>query len=165
MEIRLLLPEDDRLAVSRIYEESWKYAYKGIIPQSFLDGISEGNRIENLDREGVCHLVAVVDGKLVGTSSYCKSRFSKYADYGEIISIYFLPEYMGMGYGKTLLSAAVEKLSEMGFRDVFLWVLEENHSARAFYERCGFSASGERMTSEIGGKTLAELQYCYHIEK
>ncbi|MBD5140441.1 MAG: GNAT family N-acetyltransferase [Ruminococcus sp.] len=165
MEIRQLLPEDDRLAVSRIYSESWRHAYKGIVPQSFLDGLSEGDWVKNLDMEGRYSLVAIADGKLIGTSSYCKSRFEKFAEYGEIISIYFLPEYMGKGYGKKLLAAAVEKLSEMGFRDVFLWVLEENHNARAFYERCGFSPSGERMTSEIGGKTLAELQYCYHIEK
>lgn len=161
MEIRQLLPEDDRLAVSRIYAESWRYAYRGIVPQAFLDGLSEDNCGKSIDMEGRYNLVAVADGKLIGTSSYCKSRFPEYADFGEIISIYLLPEYMGKGYGKKLLAAAVEKLSEMGFRRVFLWVLEENHNARAFYERCGFSPSGERMTSDIGGKTLAELQYCY----
>lgn len=163
MEIRNLLPSDDRISVSRIYEESWKYAYKGIVPQSFLDGISNGSWVKNLDREGIFHLVAVEDGKLIGTSSYCKSRFERYAECGEIISIYFLPECIGKGYGKKLLAAVVEKLSEMGFRDIFLWVLEENHNARAFYERCGFFPSGEKMTSEIGGKVLTELQYCYHI--
>lgn len=165
MEIRDLLSSDDRFSVSRIYEESWRYAYKGIVPQSFLDGISEGSWVKNLDREGIFHLVAVEDGKLIGTSSYCKSRFERYAECGEIISIYFLPECIGKGHGKKLLAAAVEKLAEMGFRDVFLWVLEENHNARAFYEHCGFFPSGEKMTSEIGGKVLTELQYCYHIEK
>lgn len=164
LEIRPLLPEDDRLAVSRIYEESWRHAYKGIVPQSFLDGVSEGKWVKNLDREGVFHLVAVVDGKPVGTASYSKSRFAEYADWGEIISIYFLPEYTGKGYGKKLLSAAVERLSRMGFRDVFLWVLEENHGARGFYEHCGFSLDGEKTTSEIGGKTLTERRYCYRIK-
>lgn len=101
----------------------------------------------------------------IGTSSYCKSRFERYAECGEIISIYFLPECIGKGHGKKLLAAAVEKLAEMGFRDVFLWVLEENHNARAFYEHCGFFPSGEKTTSEIGGKVLTELRYCYHIEK
>lgn len=163
VEIRPLLPEDDRLAVGKIYAESWKYAYKGIVPQSFLDGISEEDCGRNLDREGIFCLVAVEDGKLVGTSSYCKSRFKEYADFGEIISIYFLPEYIGKGYGKKLLAAAVKSLSEMGFRDVFLWVLEENHGARTFYERCGFFPGGEKMTSEIGGKVLTELQYCYNV--
>ena len=39
MEIRLLRDSDDRVAVSRIYEESWKFAYKGIVPQAYLDSI------------------------------------------------------------------------------------------------------------------------------
>lgn len=103
MEIRQLLPEDDRLAVSRIYAESWRHAYKGIVPQAFLDGLSEDNCGKKIDTEGRYNLVAVADGKLVGTSSYCKSRFPEYAEYGEIVSIYFLPEYMGKGYGKSFL--------------------------------------------------------------
>ena len=42
MEIRYLTPEDDPLAVSNIYESSWKYAYRGIVPQSYLDSIPAG---------------------------------------------------------------------------------------------------------------------------
>lgn len=42
MQIRYLKESDDRLAVSRIYEESWKYAYRGIVPQPYLDNLSEG---------------------------------------------------------------------------------------------------------------------------
>lgn len=34
MEIRHINQSDDRFAISRIYEESWKFAYKDIIPQS-----------------------------------------------------------------------------------------------------------------------------------
>ena len=37
MEIRLLLPGDDRREVSRVYEEIWRFAYRGIIPQAYLD--------------------------------------------------------------------------------------------------------------------------------
>lgn len=33
MEIRLLNDTDSREKISRIYEESWKYAYKGIVPE------------------------------------------------------------------------------------------------------------------------------------
>lgn len=39
MEIRHIKQTDDRLAVSHIYEESWKFAYKGIIPQSYLNRV------------------------------------------------------------------------------------------------------------------------------
>lgn len=42
MEIRPLRETDSRLEVSRIYEESWKFAYQGIVPQRYLDGIPAG---------------------------------------------------------------------------------------------------------------------------
>lgn len=42
MEIRFIAPTDDRSEISRVYEESWKFAYKGIVPQSYLDSIPEG---------------------------------------------------------------------------------------------------------------------------
>ena len=33
MEIRKMNQADDRMEISHIYEESWKYAYKDSIPQ------------------------------------------------------------------------------------------------------------------------------------
>ena len=47
MEIRPLRETDDRLAVSRIYEESWKSAYRGVIPQAYLDAIPVGRWAAN----------------------------------------------------------------------------------------------------------------------
>ena len=42
MHLRFITPEDDRTALSRIYEASWKHFYKGIVPSSFLDSIPKG---------------------------------------------------------------------------------------------------------------------------
>lgn len=44
---------------------------------------------------------------------------------------------------------------------VFLWVLEENHNARHFYEKCGFVQTERCLYSDIGGRELKEVQYCY----
>ena len=46
MEIRLLNENDDLYAVSRIYKQSWKFAYQRIAPQEYLDNIPTGNWIE-----------------------------------------------------------------------------------------------------------------------
>ncbi len=163
MEIRYIEKTDDRYAISRIYEESWKFAYKDIIPQSYLDSIPSGQWASKIDNPEMYSAVAVECGKLIGTSSFCKSRFSEYADFGEIVSVYLLPEYIGKGYGRKLLWFAVNALSELGYRDVFLWVLEDNKRARAFYEKCGFVYSNTYLNDNIGGKELRELQYRYHI--
>lgn len=42
LEIRYITQADDKSAVSKVYEESWKYAYQGIVPQDYLDSIPEG---------------------------------------------------------------------------------------------------------------------------
>ncbi len=40
--IRALRPQDSRLEVSAIYEESWRWAYRGIVPQTYLDALPAG---------------------------------------------------------------------------------------------------------------------------
>lgn len=164
MKIRKLRDTDDRLAVSRIYEESWKFAYRGVVPQAYLDGIPAGLWSANLDQGGRWSLVLEERGRLIGTSSVCPSRWPDYPDFGEVVSLYLLPEYMGRGYGGPLLGAAVKTLGEQGFREVLLWVLEENRRARHFYEKHGFRPAGDVMEQEIGGKLLREVLYRRHIE-
>ena len=99
--------------------------------------------------------------KIAGTSSFCRSRFEQFDGCGEIISIYLLPEYMGKGYGKELLDRAVSELVGKGYREIFLWVLEENHRARRFYEKFGFKKADDVIDEEIGGKSVREIRYVY----
>lgn len=147
------------------YEESWKYAYKNIIPQSYLESIPAGHWASNLDKDGMNTIVLIEDDRYVGTSSYCKSRFSEFSNFGEIVSIYFLPQYIGKGYGKLLMAAAVGELEQLGFDEIFLWVLEDNLRARKFYEKEGFTPSGNYLEDSIGQKELREMQYCCSVEK
>lgn len=163
MEIRYITDVDDKFEISRIYEESWKFAYKGIIPQSFLDSIPNGKWCENLEKSDIHSLVLIENGKFIGTSSFCKSRFQQFENCGEIVSIYFLPEYIGKGYGKKLMNAVIAELEKFGFHDIFLWVLEDNKRARAFYEKFGFMLAGQVYENNIGGRKLREVSYLYHI--
>ena len=57
MEIRYLLPEDDLFEISGIYERSWKFAYKNIVPQDFLDSIPEGRWADRIVEKGINSLV------------------------------------------------------------------------------------------------------------
>lgn len=162
MEIRPLRKTDSRLEVSRIYEESWKFAYQGVVPQAYLDGIPAGLWAANLDQEERWSLVLEESGRLIGTSSVGPSRWRDYPDFGEVVSLYLLPEHMGRGYGGPLLEAAVEAPAGRGFRDVLLWVLEDNRRARRFYEKHEFRPAGDVMEQEIGGKRLREILYLRH---
>jgi GNAT superfamily N-acetyltransferase len=59
-------------------------------------------------------------------------------------ALYLEPGDLRAGVGSALLGAALGRLRDAGHADVVLWVLEENHAARAFYERFGFVADGAR---------------------
>lgn len=163
MEIRYLKETDDRYAISEIYERSWKYAYRDIVPEAYLAGILKGQWAQGIDAEGRYTMVMEDGRNIIGTASFCRSRMEEMADCGEVVSIYFLPEYMGKGCGKLLLDAVMGELETMGFKDIFLWVLEENYNARHFYEKYGFEISDRYMENDIGGKRLREVQYCYMI--
>lgn len=163
MEIRYITSSDDRNKISKIYEDSWRYAYRGIIPQDYLDAIPVGHWKNNLDIPGWNTMVFILNGEYIGTSSFSRSRFEKYPDSGEIISIYLMPEYIGKGYGKKLLDAVINELRKQGFQEVFLWVLEENRRARQFYENYGFEHDNDYMENKIGGKKLREIRYVFRL--
>ena len=163
MEIRYINQADDLFEISNIYENSWKFAYRGIVPQNYLDSIPKGRWANRINREGMNNLVLIENGVIIGTASFCESRWKQYADYGEIVSIYFLPDYMGKGYGNYLLKKCVDELKFLGYDKILLWVLEDNLRARRFYEKNGFICSDEYIDDNIGGKDLREVMYTYHF--
>lgn len=162
MEIRYLSPEDDLCEVSNVYEKSWKSAYKDIIPQDYLDSIPVGQWAKNVNKSDRYNLVATENGHIIGTCGFCRSRWKKYSGYGEIVSLYFLPEYTGNGFGKIMLDKAITELKKLDFENILLWVLEDNFKARKFYEKYGFTFTGDYMNDVIGGKEVREMMYVYH---
>ena len=156
------ITRDTAAQTSYIYAMSWKTGYKGIIPQSYLDQISLerwANRLGNEHEDFQADYIVSDHGKFVATSSISKARDTQYRGWGEIISIYVLPEEFRKGYGRALFSYVTNQLKENGFSQIYLWVLEENQRARAFYEAMGFHANGDRITQNIGGKDLIEVRY------
>ena len=74
MEIRRLLPEDTINDVSRIFAWSWKAAYRGIVPQDYLDAIPENRWSNALAKERSDLWVVSDGGQLVGVSSCGAAR-------------------------------------------------------------------------------------------
>lgn len=164
VEIRPLAGTDDWMAVSNIYERSWKYAYRGIIPDTWLARIPAGQWANGLKASGRLSLLLFADGQMCGSSSYCHARMEEMQGYGEIVSMYLLPEAMHKGYGYQFMQAVVSGLRDLGYQKVYLWVLEDNMNARRFYERFGFVPNGRRQTDTFDGKEVAELMYVYGEE-
>ena len=160
--IRNILPEE-------IYEysscniSSWRSGYKGIIPDDFLDNLSVEEKAEKTrkymnESEGNPYYCAVYDNKIIGNLVIIKSRDEDKTNTGEIVAFYLLEEFWGKGYGREMMDFAIEKLTNAGYDEIILWVLEENKRARRFYEKCGFVFDGTKKEIIIG-KPLIEVRY------
>lgn len=157
--IRELTPTDDFEALGEIYVKSWRSAYRGILPQRYLDKLTTDRWSGMLRARPDRSLGAFIDGSIIGTSFVSRSRDEARADCGEIVSIYLLPEYAGQGYGRALIEAALKKLRGEGYTDVCLWALRENKRAEGFYEHMGFHLTGRSQTESIGGGMFVEVEY------
>lgn len=163
MELRKVRANDDFDAIGNIYSSSQKTAYRGIVPKEYLGDLS-GRRWSSVLAESMHDSFIVLDGeKYVGTSSICAARDEKMSGWGEIISIYLLPEYFGKGYAKLLLDCAIDALIDKGFNKICLWVLNENIRAQKFFKKHGFMQNGDAATIKIGGKDLIEVRYIKHV--
>ncbi len=79
----------------------------------------------------------------------------------EICEFYVEPFFKGQGIGRKLLEHVIAESKKSGKSRIFLWVLEENGSARRFYEANGFYASGE--TCLVEGTVKVDMCYEYII--
>jgi len=104
--------------------------------------------------------VAMQGEALVGFCSVMPSRDSDAgAAVAEISAIYVDPRCWRSGLGTSLLETAVESAGQRRFKEITLWVLAANVSARAFYEARGFVADGVTKTEELPGFSLFEVRY------
>lgn len=158
----------DAAQLGVVHVRSWQAAYRGLLPQAFLDGLDPAQRAriwetalgEAADpRSGV--VVAGHGARLAGFAHFCPSRDEDAdpARTGEISSIYLLPEEWGRGTGRQLMAAALAGLTAAGFGQATLWVLDSNERARRFYEAGGWDPDGTVKQEQGPGFTLTEVRY------
>ena len=154
----------DAGAIARVHALSWKSAYRGIVPDEFLDAIevdawAERHR-RNMaeDPEGFVSYVAEVDEEIVGWALGGPNRSESSEFASELFTIYLLPEYLRQGIGRMLIAAVAKSLVACGFSSMNVWVLAENWPARRFYEALGGIYLSEKEVT-IGGVSLMEVSY------
>lgn len=154
---------DDINIISNIYALSWKYAYKNIVPQKYLDELKCNywvSSFQNWIGNNILTAQLIYEDELpVGCVAYSKARDVRFAHWGEIVSIYLLPDHFRKGYGQKLLQTAIIDMKTNGYENYYLWVLKENTNARSFYESNGFIYNNDECTCEIMQKQLMDVRY------
>ena len=158
---------EDAHDFGRVHTESWQAAYRGLMPDDFLDNISVDERAaamravmeRNPEPEEGRRLVAELDGETVGIALLWAEREGE-PDTGEIILLYLVPAAWGRGVGSALMDRCIDEMRAIGYGQAVLWVAEENPRARAFYEHKGWTADGGRKVEDLGGSgDIVELRY------
>lgn len=165
----MTLADCDR--VSGIRVRGWQTAYRGLMPQSFLDGLDAAEDAERRRTlftrapDGLVNLVAEDDdGEVVGWGCHGPYRDGEpHTGDAELYALYVDTGHLGTGVGQALLRESVRRCTDAGHARMLLWVVEGNARARRFYERAGFRADGAEEPSEVEGVAVPEVRYARHL--
>ena len=154
---------DDVAAIADVNVRSWQAAYRGLIPDAFLDGL-RADAVAARWRQVLgqeIHDVAVCEqgGRVVGFTSVGRLRDGDAAaDTGELLTLYLDPAVWRRGLGRQLMAWALDTARERRWLRMILWVLRDNLAARRFYEAAGFRADGATRERTFGGP-IVEVRY------
>ncbi|QNI30985.1 GNAT family N-acetyltransferase [Alloacidobacterium dinghuense] len=163
MLIRLAEPAD-AMAVARVHVRSWQVAYKGLMPQGYLDQLRPEERAArytfgSLDPNSPTTVVAVENTQIYGFATVALARDQDVPGSGELYALYVDPEWWGRGVGAQLMSAARNRLLDLGFQQAVLWALKGNSRAERFYAADQWKPDGMQRTDTVWGVVVDEVRY------
>jgi ribosomal protein S18 acetylase RimI-like enzyme len=134
---------DDLEEMGRVHVQVWQQAYAGLMPADYLAALDPTigparwrERIE--DPSGVSWWVARDEQGIVGMTTSGPPRDDDAPAPVELYAINLLDRAHGTGLADELMAHAI------GDGPAYLWVLEGNGRAQAFYRKQGFTDEGGR---------------------
>jgi GNAT superfamily N-acetyltransferase len=145
----------DAPAVAHLHADSWRRHYRGAYSDAFLDGDVLADRLEVWTERlrepdpSRCTILAEDDG-LVG---FANTFFDDDPTWGALVdNLHVAQGHKRRGIGSRLLALTAEALLERPEpTGLYLWVLEQNRDAQAFYEACGGRCVERRPVPAPGG--------------
>ncbi|MBK7641872.1 MAG: GNAT family N-acetyltransferase [Planctomycetes bacterium] len=158
----------DADAVARIHVRTWQQAYRGLLPDAYLDSMRAEDRARRYtfglgDPASPRTIVALAQGELVGfatlraMSDEANSATRVPTLVGELCALHVDPEHWGRRIGLALIRAARARMSAYGLRSARLWLLAGNTRAARFYQLDGWVEDGERRTEVVWGASVDEI--------
>ena len=158
--------ELDAPTIASIHVRTWQHAYRGLMPDAYLDGLSVSDRLamwsEILERPAPRTTLLVVEtgGSIVGFAMAGPSGDDQASDAtAQLYTIYVEPGAMGHDLGAVLLRRTEQRLARFGFVEATLWVLTGNERGRRFYERHGWRPDGASKCERLWEATVDEVRY------
>lgn len=160
---------NDAPRVASINVEGWRAAYRGILPDDYLDAMRPGDRLERLELRLSAPppdtmLLAEDENLFVGayaglTAVRDVGDEHPHLPTGELAALYADPAVQGKGAGSSVHRAGIEHLAEQGFKHAVVWVFERNVRSRKFYEARGWACDEVIKEGVLGGARFTEIRY------
>jgi len=157
----------DAEAIADLHADSWRRNYRGAYLDSYLDGDVVADRLAvwsdrltdpEPDR---FTLVAEVDGFVAGFAHTILDEDATWGAYLENLHVGHDLKRQRMG-SKLLAETARELIQKRPSSGLYLWVLEQNAAARAFYEARGGRRTGRELRGPFpGGGTAVGLRFAW----
>ncbi|GAA1378895.1 GNAT family N-acetyltransferase [Catellatospora chokoriensis] len=155
MELRTASAVDAEV-VATLHADSWRRHYRGAFADSFLDGDVVADRLTvwsqrlRSPKPGQVTIVADVDGEPVG---FVHVILDDDAHWGSFVdNLHVTNALRRGGIGSCLITRAAQVVVERGETGgLYLWVLEQNTAAQAFYVAHGGSPVERAYAGEPGG--------------
>ena len=153
----------DAAAVAAVHVAAWQIAYRGLVPDGYLDAMRPEERAArytfgSTDASLPQTVVAVGDRGLRGFATVGRAR-DEADGVGELLALYVEPRCWRMGIGRLLIRHAHARLRALGFEEAVLWLLVGNEPAARFYEAEGWQPDGTRRQEEIWGVNVDVIRY------
>ena len=152
----------DANALSRVFKDSWLYAYRGIIPHLHLDSMIRQRTPDwwrDVVKSGDSTLVLEFAGEIAGYATFGTSR-QRGPFQGEIYELYLDPVYQGLGLGEHLFEGCRHALDMRKLSGLIIWALLDNTSACDFYWRRGGRPVANAFT-KVGGAKLEKIAFAW----
>ena len=160
----------DAAQIAEVHVKTWQCAYKGQIPDKYLDSLSIQKRTKSWKKQieepqrGIHTLVAEIDSLVVG---WCTVGINDDEDAspktGRLFGIYVHPDFMGKGCGTKLMENGLNLLKQDGYKKATLWVLDTNEKAREWYESKGWKIEGKTKIDKRDNFDLKETRYVIEL--
>ena len=146
---------NDARSVADLHADSWRRHYRGAYSDSFLDGDVTADRLavwkQRLEGRDPSAATTVAEhgAQLVG---FVYVVFDEDPEWGSLVdNLHVAYARKRSGIGSRLMAEAARAVRGHGPGGLYLWVLEQNTDAQAFYEARGGRYCGRRLVQPPGG--------------
>lgn len=153
LQFRFARPADAE-AIAALHAASWRRHYRGAYSDAFLDGDVVPDRMavwtDQLREPDprCCTIIAADSGPVI---AFAHTAFDDDPAWGALLDNLHVAEgHKRRGIGTRLLALTAHAVTERG-TGLYLWVLEQNVEAQAFYETCGARRVERALASPPGG--------------